>query len=201
MVPRIVPFDVPGPAVVGPAPPSSDRGGGTPQFRQAEVEQLRPRLREHHVRGLEVAMDDPLPVRRLERRAHLQDDLHGPFGSERTLARDHPVERLAVDLRERQIEHAGAVVSRIGELAVVEHRAEIRPFQPPQNGGLAREATTNLLVAEEVRMDHLERHVIVFRDPPRVVNDTGPTLAEHRANLELVSDDVPRSERRRRATE
>ena len=36
-------------------------------LRQAEVEQLDARLRQHHVAGLEVPVDDPLPVRLVER--------------------------------------------------------------------------------------------------------------------------------------
>ena len=41
--------------------------GGRHRLRQAEVQQLHARLRQHHVAGLQVPMHDPLPVRLVQR--------------------------------------------------------------------------------------------------------------------------------------
>ena len=43
------------------------RAGGRERLGEAEVEELDARLRQHDVAGLEVAVDDPLPVRLVER--------------------------------------------------------------------------------------------------------------------------------------
>jgi hypothetical protein len=45
------------------------------ELRQAEVQQLHARLRQHHVAGLEVAVDDALLVRGGQRLGNLRPDL------------------------------------------------------------------------------------------------------------------------------
>ena len=49
------------------------RRGGPP--RQPKVEQLRPRLGQHDVGGLQIPVDDPLPVRLVQRIRHVDGDL------------------------------------------------------------------------------------------------------------------------------
>ena len=44
-------------------------------FGETEIEQLRPSVGEHDVAGLEIAMDDPLAVRRAERARNRDGDL------------------------------------------------------------------------------------------------------------------------------
>jgi hypothetical protein len=44
------------------------------QLRETEVDELDARLRDHHVAGLEIPMDDPLPVRLLQRVGDLETE-------------------------------------------------------------------------------------------------------------------------------
>ena len=47
----------------------------SPQLRKTEIQQFRARRGQHHVRRLQVAMDDPLPVRLVERGGDLEDSI------------------------------------------------------------------------------------------------------------------------------
>ena len=66
-VPRIVPCAVSRAPAVGTHRGVADRAAAGQCLRQAEVEQLRTGLRQHHVARLEIAMDDAVPVRAVER--------------------------------------------------------------------------------------------------------------------------------------
>ena len=55
------------PAWWGPRSPRHRRRAGAGRTREAEVEELGARLGEHDVAGLEIAVDEPLPVRLVER--------------------------------------------------------------------------------------------------------------------------------------
>ena len=77
-------------------------GGVVAQLREAEVEHLEPAVgREHHVVGLQVAVQDALLVRRRhrvgERDREREEALHGEAAR-----RDRLAERLALDELHRQ---------------------------------------------------------------------------------------------------
>ena len=80
---------------------------GAHQLRQAEVEHLHRAVgRDLDVRGLEIAVDDPLLVRRFERLGDLPRDRQR-FVERNRPARDPLGERLALD----QLQHERAGVS------------------------------------------------------------------------------------------
>ena len=87
-VPSRLPASVSGFACVGKVErPPAPSPAGSATLRQAEVEELRSRLRQHDVAGLEVAMDDARAVRLVERVGDLRADpqrlveRQGPFSS------------------------------------------------------------------------------------------------------------------------
>ena len=88
-VPEIVPCAVPGEVVASRVDPRHrNRPARRPQLRQPEVQQLRAGLRQHDVGGLEIAMDDALAVRLVERVGDLERAIvsawssgSGPFSS------------------------------------------------------------------------------------------------------------------------
>ncbi len=96
-VPRIVPCCViaRGISVGRDVAEDEDFTAGSRRLREAEVEELHARLRQHDVAGLQVAVDDAGVVRRVEGRRDLDRDLQELLRRERPL--EQPLhQRLAV---------------------------------------------------------------------------------------------------------
>ena len=97
-------------------------------LRETEVEDLdAPRGRDHHVRGLQVAVNDPRLVRRFERRRDLPEDRERFAHRHRSLG-DPLGERLALDeLEGKHVRAPGRLDSIDGrDVRVIERREESR---------------------------------------------------------------------------
>ena len=80
----------------------ADRRGRLESLRQSEVEQLHARLRQHHVAGLQIAVDDALPVRLVESVGDLDAEAERLIERQRALRQ--PVrERLALEILHDEI--------------------------------------------------------------------------------------------------
>ena len=98
------------------------------QLRQAEIQQLRPRLGEHDVAGLEVAVRDAFAVRLVQRVGDLDGVLQYLLDRQRTFLQA---------LRERlafEIFHHQKINSVL--MADVEERADVRMVQAGNDLGL-----------------------------------------------------------------
>ena len=122
-------------------------------LRQAEVEHLRPRLREHDVARLEIAMDDAEAVRGVERAGDV--DRHAERLAQRQRpARDRVGERLPFEVLHDQV--VDAVL-----MADVVERADVRMVQPRDRARLAVEALAQLRARGEMRGQDLDGDVAV----------------------------------------
>nr|BFE71399.1 hypothetical protein GCM10020092_047000 [Actinoplanes digitatis] len=119
--------------------------------RDAEVEHLRAGRGEHDVRGLDVAVHDPLRVRRGEGRGHLGADPDGDAPVEQpgveVRAQGLPLDQLHDDVRHLAIRcRRGAEVVHAGDVRVREPRGgpglgadQVDPADPAE-GALDRSA-------------------------------------------------------------
>ncbi len=135
-----------------------DDGGSA--FRETEVEELRARLRDHDVAGLEIAMHDACDVRAVERVADLGTVTENVGYGERTL-RDPLRERLAVEElhHEKLVEqtrpvrpwrpHSPALHVVDDSLSHVIQPADVRMLEPRDRPRLALEADLHLRVGSE----------------------------------------------------
>ena len=156
--------------------PPADAGD---DLRHPEVDddRLLPAL-EDHVRGLEIAMNDALRVRRPQRRADLEHDVERAPHLDRPLLLEHLLERRPVELRERHVDERLAVADR-GHLTELEDRADVIALEALQDRRLALEPAADLQVARELRVHHLERDRRAVARADRVVDDARAALAEH----------------------
>ena len=124
------------------------------RLRQPEVEHLDDSVRaDLDVGRLEVAVDDPVLVRRFERLGDLFRD------RQRLLERDRPVrdarrEVLAVD----ELHHERLLAARLLE---AEHRRDVRMVKLGQKLRLQREPLQTLDVLDKRRGEHLDRDVAI----------------------------------------
>ena len=118
------------------------------QLRQPEVEQFRPGLRQHHVAGLQVAVDDPLSVRGRERVGDLRR--HGERLVRRKAALLQPLsERLP-----RQMLHYE--VGGFAMLTDVVECANVWVVQAGDGPGLAFEPGTAVGVAADLSRKYFD---------------------------------------------
>jgi hypothetical protein len=145
-VPRTVPFSVRFvPACVRSASDPETPGQGR-DARESEVHELYARLRQHDVAGLQVAVDDPLAVRLVQRVGDLDAAAHGLLGRQMSLEQ---AGREAFALQELHDEVFGPVV-----VADVVERADVRMGKGGDRLRLAFEALPDFLVLREVRRQH-----------------------------------------------
>ena len=91
------------------------------ELRESEIEQLHPALRQHHVRGLQIPMDDARAMRLIERAGDLNGDTEDLVKLEASTFQ--PLfKRVSLEMFEHQI--GDAVM-----LADVEQRADVRMLQ------------------------------------------------------------------------
>ena len=139
------------------------------QLREAEVEHLDPAVgREHHVLGLEVAVQDPLPVGRRDRVR--ERDREGQEALEREpVLRDGLGERRSLDVLHRDEADALDILERVQDddpgVAQLRHRPRL-PLEPRElllvgrhvpREDLEGDAPAELLVLGEVDLSHSAR--------------------------------------------
>ena len=137
-----------------------DRRIGEPALlRQAEVQNLGVTCRRHQDIGrLEVAVDNPARVRRVERLGQLHSNRQG-LGEREGPPRDSCGKRLPLDQLHRD------EMPAIG-LADVVNRADIRMVQGGGGPGFATEPLRGVGIDRPVRWQELERH---WPSEPRVL--------------------------------
>ncbi len=131
-------------------------GGLAHRLGHAEVGHQRVPAGNHHVVGLDVAVDHFLAVGVGQRVHHFDEDLHGVMHRQLTDAGQPVAERLAVDVRHDEVEEAA------GFTGIVE-RENVRVLQAGGDLDLAEEA----LAAErggQFGPQHLERHLAAVPD-------------------------------------
>ncbi len=171
---------------------SRDRRGVRPHDRrQPEVDDLhqvasRREAAEDDVLRLQVAVDDVVRVRFLERAEHGHQDIAGAREGQGPLLVHHHGEVLPLEEFHRQVEDA---VIRSTE---IDDADAVRVIQPAARAGLRVEASDRLLVAEQVRVDHLDRHRTAERALFGPVHAAHPThaddLLEHVASADRTPD-------------
>jgi hypothetical protein len=154
--------------------------------RSAEVEDLRDELasrlaHDHHVRRLEVTMNDPLCVHRRDAFADLREQpdrlLDGPPARAPVAPREVLSERDAVDELHRQ-QHG---VSMQGGL---EDPHDVGVIEACGDSHLPQKPRARLRVGEVRGQDHLQRQSPLGEHVPHLVDRAHPTVAEQADHLE-----------------
>ena len=139
--------------------------------RDAEVEQLHGAVVQHHdVRGLEVAVDQPVAMHERQRVRHLQRDAQRLLEAEQ-LVLDDAVERAALEIL-----HGDVALAL--ELAVLVDRGDARVHEVRRVARLALEALVRLGVDLHVGAQDLERHRALEPNVARAVHRRQRALAE-----------------------
>jgi hypothetical protein len=124
---------------------------GANMLRQPEVGQVGlTRLIEQHVRGLHVAVDEPLSVRGVERVCDVAEDDESPLGPELLLA----VQQL---LQISSFHEAGGEVERSVRLAGGEDGQDVRMSEGRRQARLVQKALPEARVPGQLGRDQLER--------------------------------------------
>ena len=142
---------------------------------EAEVEELGAAVRQHDVGGFEIAVDEPLRVRLVERTANLDRDAQG-FGGGNRSAFDPLIERLAAQQFHHQV--ADAVL-----LPYIVKRANMRMVQARNRPSLALEALPQIVAAADLRGENLDGHLALQSRVAGAVHLSHPTGAQGRNNL------------------
>ena len=147
-------------------------GTGWSLAGEPEVEQLRPRLGDHDVPGLEVSMDDPRPVGAVERVGDLDPVAEHVRDGERA-ALEARRQRLPLQQLHDQVVHAVLVPD------VVE-RADVGVVERRSGAGFALEARLELGGIGERLGEHLDRHLPVEAGVPRAIDLAHAACSERR---------------------
>ena len=173
-----VPTTMPGPR----QRPSRFRGLG-----EAEVDHLHPEpvplARQDEVLGLHVAVDDPGPVGRRERRSRLAGDLAHLRRRAPPLAGEDASEVPAAEALHDEEERA------VVQLAGVEQRRHSRVREPRERVRLADEPEADPRIGVQVEADDLDRHLA--REAEVLREEDGPhsSFPEDREEAVAVPDD------------
>ena len=127
----------------------SDRSGFLRQLRQAEVEQLGPRLREHDVAGFQIAVGDALAMRLVQRIGNLDCELQHLLDRQRASLQSLR-ERLAFDIFHHQKIDVVLV-------AGIEKRADVRMIQAGDGFRFALEPLAQFRAISEMRGQNFDR--------------------------------------------
>ena len=143
--------------------------------REAEVHELRPVLREHHVPGLEITMDDSGPMCAIQGVRDLDAELEHLRHRQCTL-REPLRESLPVDQLHHQI--VGTVL-----MANVVERADVRVVEQRDGTRLALEPGAHFGRRGLVLRQHLDRHVATESRVVRAIHLAHAARAERGDDL------------------
>ena len=153
---------------------------GAAQLREAEVEQLGAALRQHDVRGLQIAMRDPRAVRLVERVGDLDRDLQRLVERQRTVRScEARRERLALEILHHEI--ARALV-----FADVMDRADVRMIQRRNRACFAFEPRAQVGIGRQFRRQDLDRDGAIEARIAGLVDLAHAARAERRDDLEVA---------------
>ena len=164
--------------------------GDQERLHQAEVEDLDHvvvgLVQQHHVRRLEVAVNDAELVRLTQRPADLLGDVENPPPGKGLVVRQHLCQRLPL-----HVLHGDEVDAVLG-LPVVDDGDRVRVAQLRGEAGLEEEAALErrILLRGEVGVEDLQRHHAVQRRLHRLVDLPHPARTERREDAEAVVQDA-----------
>ena len=155
-----------------PTPHSAD------DMRDPEVEQLDPLptamvVDEHHIRRLDVAMHDPVVMRRVERIEHGADDTDRSVGFERPVFAQHRVERSTVDVILHDVKQPVGLLAQLDQTDPIAMRRHMR-----QRARLQHEPPAQIGRIMPGAPDHLDRHRPLDRRLERMVDRAKATPPE-----------------------
>ena len=169
---------------------------GTRQGRQVAVEDLRDAevqdldevrlvapLLQHHVLGLEVAVDDVVRVRFPESGQDLRHDLAEALLRNRPLVAENRAKVLPLDVLHDDVESAVSLVA-----AEVEDLDAVRVVEPARRQGLALEAADDGRVLQQRGLEHLQADQPVQGEVAGAVDLAHSTLADELLDLEPSTD-------------
>jgi hypothetical protein len=162
-----------------------DPGKRARALRQAEVAEvavLAPGgLGDEHVRGLDVAVDEALLVRGVERLGDLGEELDRALRLERPLLGDDLGQVRALHVAHREEEDAGL-------LSCLVDGDDVRVIERGGDARLAQEALAKALVLRELGRDHLERDLASQALLVGTVDRTHASSADER--LDAIGGDL-----------
>ena len=138
---------------------------------------------DHHVRGLQIAVDDVFPMRRRQRVGQRNRDVEEARQREPVL-RNLLVERAPLDELHR---HEGNIIVFLDG----ENGDDVRVVECGDGPGFPSEARQTVCVSREGRRKNLQRHITIQFRVTRAVDLAHSTSAEQRQNpaaAELPSD-------------
>jgi len=148
---------------------------GAASFASPKIEQLHARLRQHDVAGLQIAVDDSAPVRRIERAGDLDADPQGLVDRQRAFAQ--PIrQRLALEELHDQV--VGSVL-----VAHVVKRANVRMRELRDRLRLTLEALPQLRRGGHVRRQNFDRDIAAEPRVLRLVDLPHPSRTDGREDL------------------
>ena len=162
---------------------------GQRQFREAEVEHLdevaarAAVVAQEDVLGLEVAVDDPLLVRRVERVRDLAGDGKRGRGVQPVFAPQPIGQRLALQVLHHEVEFAVRRVAEVGDIDDVLVTDLVDRFC------FGHEARHHVGVLGELRVDGLHRHLLANHGVLRQVDDPHPPFPQLGGDL-VIPDRV-----------
>jgi hypothetical protein len=145
---------------------------------------------EHDVLGLEIAMHDPLGVRRPHAKRDAACDLERPSRGYRSLV-ELTAKRSPLQILEDEKERAVREPPEIGR------RRDIGVADRRRGHSLALETRDHLRRAEPMRLEHLQREALAHVDVLDEVDDPHASFAERRFDPIPIREDRPRRERAR----
>jgi hypothetical protein len=175
--------------------------GGAEDLADAEVQHLdhlvaggrRPGADQEHVLRFQVAMDDPLLVRGLQRRAHLLRDRHHRAKRRKGDLLQTGREVLPLEVLHHHVVHPPArlvEVDDVDDVGVSEARDDL---------GLSAESLDHIPVERDRRLEQLDGEPLAGADVHRLVHDAHPPLPKRTDQTVCSAENGPHHSRGHRA--